>query len=224
MSILKSAAFAAGLGVAAIAPATAATVFTDAGTFNAATTGVRTETFDAPIPGRSVFDANRTITFAGGATSTASSNQQNNKVDTGSFAGGVRAGRTNAFDQTLTFDLDRDVTAFGAVFMDAAEIMVSGMFDGSAMSFLIGDSRAGNGFFGLTSGTAFRTITFSTDAGGFLPFGNPTVSLQAKNFRLDDLATGDVLAPAPVPLPASALLLLGAVGGLGAVRRRFSRV
>ncbi|MFT4793501.1 MAG: hypothetical protein ACJAVR_003696 [Paracoccaceae bacterium] len=95
-----------------------------------------------------------------------------------------------------------------------------GQFDGTLRSFLIGDARSGDGFFGLTSATPFQSVTFSTDAGSFFPFGTPTVSTQAKNFSLDDLVTGDMRALALVPLPASALMLLSGLGLISAMRMR----
>lgn len=225
MNILQTTAIAASVTLAFVASASAATIFTDGTAFDAAVTDTTIETFDARIVGPTVFNPNTAVTFAGGITSTATSNQQFNEVRNGAFVGGTRAGRTNDFDQIITFDFGRDVTAFGGLFTGASNIQVSGVFDGVANTFLIGDSRTDNGFFGLTSTTAFRTVSFSTDTGGFLPFGNPTVSLQAINFGLDDLTIGTavVAAPAPVPLPASALLLLGAVGGLGGLRKLLRR-
>lgn len=221
MNILQTTVIAASATLAFVASASAATIFTDGTAFAAAITDTKVETFDDRIVGPTVFNPNTAITFAGGIVSTASNNQQFNEVNNGAFIGGTRAGRTNDFDRTITFDFGRDITAFGGFFTSASNIQVSGVFDGVANTFLIGDSRTDNGFFGLTSTTAFRTLSFSTDTGGFLPFGNPTVSIQAINFGLDDLTTGNAVAaaPSPVPLPASALLLLGAVSGLGGLRK-----
>lgn len=220
MKTIKSFALAASLCTIAVSSASAAT-FTDASAFASATTNIQTETFDNNIAQPGLFDT-PVITFNNGTTSAARNSQQFNRVTDGVFIGGTRAGRDDSFDNTISFDFGRQVTAFGADFMGASEIMVSGMFDGLSQSFLLGDLRSDDGFVGLTSTTAFSTITFSTDAGGFLPFGNPTVSLQAKNFRLDNLALGDADAGnpiSPVPLPASALMLLSAFGGIGAMRK-----
>lgn len=71
MSALKSVALAASLNVVCFAPASAATVYIDVSAFAAATTNISTEAFDTPISGRTIFDAIKTITFAGGTTSTA---------------------------------------------------------------------------------------------------------------------------------------------------------
>lgn len=224
MSCFKTFVIATGVSAVSISAAAAATTFTDVSAFGAATTNLTTENFDNDIAGPTVFDTDTTITFDSGTTSTATNNQQFNEVDDGQFRGGTRAGRTDEFDRTITFDFGTSITAFGGLFEGASDIIISGIFDGQQESLLIGDIRSDDGFFGLTSSTGFSTVTFSTDTGGFLPFGNPTVSLQAINFRLDDLMTGDALdvAPPAVPLPASVLMLLSAVGGMGAIRR-FSR-
>lgn len=71
MSALKSVALAASLNVVCFAPASATTVYIDVSAFAAATTNISTEAFDTPILGRTIFDAIKTITFAGGTTSTA---------------------------------------------------------------------------------------------------------------------------------------------------------
>ncbi len=218
MNTLKCIALAAGLGCIGFLPASAATVFVDSAAFAAATTDIETETFDANITGPTVFNPNTAITFANGFTSTATTNQQFNEVRNGAFRGGTRAGINDTFDRTITFNFGSNITAFGGTFTNPAPIIVSGLFDGVQSSFLLGDFRTDTGFFGLTSTTGFSTLTFSTNTGGFLPFGNPTVSVQAINFTLDDLSTGQANV-APVPLPASALLLLGAFGGLGAIRK-----
>lgn len=220
MKTTRSLALAASFCTIAVSSASAAT-FTDAGAFATATTNIQTETFDTTIAQPGLF-GRPVITFNNGTTSTARNTQQFNRVTGGVFMGGTRAGRDDSFDNTIIFDFGRPVTAFGADFIGAAEIMISGMFDGQLQSFLLGDLRGDDGFVGLTSSTAFNTITFSTDAGGFLPFGNPTVSLQAKNFRLDNLALGDAATGdpvSPVPLPASVLMLLSAFGGLGTLRK-----
>ncbi len=220
MKNLKFFTIAAAFSILGISPASSATIFTDADAFSGATSGVTTETFDADISGPGLFDPNATIVFAGGTTSTASNNRQFNEVMDGAFFGGTRAGRTDEFDNTITFDFGREITAFGGFFTDASPILVSGMFDGALTEFLLGDIRSDDGFIGLTSTTGFSEIIFSTNTGGFLPFGNPTVSLQAINFGLDDFSTGEASAGiSPIPLPASALLLLGALGGLGATRK-----
>ena len=220
MKPTRSLALAATLCTIALSSASAAT-FTNAGAFASATTNIQTETFDDNIAQPGLFGT-PVITFDNGTTSTARNTRQFNRVTDGVFIGGTRAGRDDSFDNTIIFDFDRQVTAFGADFIGAAEIMISGMFDGQTQSFLLGDLRSEDGFVGLTSSTAFSTITFSTDAGGFLQSGNHTVSVQAKNFRLDNLALGDA-APgdpmSPVPLPASALMLLSALGGFGALRK-----
>lgn len=212
--------FAAILSMIMVSSASAAT-FTNADAFEAATTNIQTETFDNSIAQPGLFST-PVITLDNGTTSTARNTQQFNRVTNGVFMGGTRAGRDDTFDNTIIFDFGRQVTAFGADFFGANDIMISGMFDGQSRSFLLGDLRGDDGFVGLTSSTAFSTITFSTDAGGFLPFGNPTVSIQAKNFSLDNLALGDAVAGdpmSPVPLPASALMLLTALGGVGAMRK-----
>ena len=210
-------------GIAAAAPSFGASILTDADVFAMNTSDVTVETFDNRIVGPTVFDSNTTITFDGGITSTATTNQQFNEVRDGAFRGGTRRGRSAEFDQTLTFDFGREITAFGGDFTGAGGILVSGMFEGMTQTFAIGDSLMnGTGFFGLISDTAFSSVTFSTNQGGFLPFGNPTVSLQAINFRLDNLAAGSAAGNQvpPIPLPASALLLMAGLGGFGALRVR----
>ncbi len=78
--------------------------------------------------------------------------------------------------------------------------------NGGSKSFTVGATYAKNTYHFFDFGTLFENVsgvTFSTANGG--------------NVRLDDLM---VSAPAPVPLPAAAWLLVGGLGALGAAARR----
>lgn len=65
-------------------------------------------------------------------------------------------------------------------------------------------SAGDTSFFGIVSDTAFSEVAFTRGA-------------RDSRFGLDNVQTASV---APIPLPATGLLLLGAIVGLGAVARR----
>ena len=207
---------AAAAAVLAIASTAQAATFSSQADFAAATANTTTETFDAPVAN------GPSITFANGTTSTKSnpSRLELNRVIRGAFDGFV----TRDGFQDLTFDFGTDVFGFGGDFSSTitSSLKVMGVFDGMMSTVSIAALTGGNGFFGLTSDTAFRTVTFRTDAGSYL-FGG-TTPFGGETFTLDNLVTAGGLADmAPVPLPAAALSLmlgLSAFGFAGARRKR----
>lgn len=206
-------AFAAGAVCAAL-PVKASTVFTDRDTFSAQNTVVITETFDQAIMRAP------SITFGSGVTATASTPDvplTQNEVSNGSYVGFVRR---DGF-RDITFDFGMPISGFGADFtsgLSNTSLMVTGRFDGMSETVSIADAVGQQGFFGLTSTTAFQSVSFRTNAGAFL-FGAPT-PFGGESFQVDNLTALDDAGVAPIPLPATGFLLIAGLGGLGALRRR----
>lgn len=196
-----------------------AATFTSQTDFAAATTNTATETFDNPING-ALFAPS--ITFDNGVTSTKSnpSRLELNRVIRGAFEGFV----TRDGFQDLTFNFGTGIFGFGGDFTGpvSSSLKIMGMFDGVMSTISVGDLTGGTGFFGLTSETAFETVTFRTDAGSYL-FGGAT-PFGGETFKLDNLITaGGLTQVAAVPLPAAAFPLMLALGALGAVGARRKR-
>lgn len=201
--------------IAATLPLTAgaATVFADRDGFNAAAGPLSTEMFD------NVIRSGRAITFDNGTVSTRVGGATANQVNNGRFLGTVVA-EDKRVPEKLTFDFAEGTTAFGADFGALGEpftrtgpsLFLTGLFDGILQTFSIGDVTGENGFFGLTSSTAFSSVTFTTQ--------NPSF-VGRENFNLDNLALSDnTPVVAPVPLPAGLPLLVGALGIFGFAKRR----
>lgn len=183
--------------------------------FETAAGATTVETFDAEIA------TDVSITFANGTTSTKSSPgvpQTLNRVRNGVFTGFVQR---DGF-RDITFDFGADVFSFGGDFnsgLSNTSLMATGLFNGVSSTVSIADTIGQNGFFGLTSDTAFRQVTFRTNAGAFL-FGGAT-PFGGETFSIDNLALGTgVPGPSVVPLPAAGLALMAGLGALGALRRR----
>lgn len=175
------------------------------------------------------------LAVAGGAASAATC--------TGSFGG----------DQTTTFTVNQTVPAgssVSAVCVDESndsEGAVSGLFgiDAWTLGDKSGDEDDGDGavFFttefseGTTSGLweianpeGYSSIMFVLKAGNtFGAFLLDSAALMAGDWLIDrDLSHASVYyggepTPAPIPLPASAVLLLASLGGFAALRRRKNR-
>ncbi|MEM1331782.1 MAG: VPLPA-CTERM sorting domain-containing protein [Planctomycetota bacterium] len=175
-----------------------------------------TETFDNDIPGRVsiTFDNGTTSTLSGGSLDFAASD---NVVSGGMFQGTVDGGGSDGA-LLLTLDFGAPVIGFGADFTSGGNSDLIGE-DNSAVEFSVDD---GVTFFDLTD------VLGASE--GFLGVLDPTAPFQTVQFRSNSTSVDDgsfgvdnlVLASdtAAVPVPASALLLAAAFGGLGVLRRR----
>lgn len=184
----------------------AVTIFVERSLFEAAVTGpLVTDTFNNDI------DTADVIVFDSGTTSTKSSTgvpPTLNRVAFGQFTGFVQR---DGF-RDITFDFPLPVTAFGGDFSSVSSLLV-GSFDGTSMTLSISDALAGDaGFFGVVSDDTFSSISFSTEAGQIFFPGGPPVG--GETFNLDNFTIAPITI-APIPLPASLPLLVGALVVLG---------
>jgi hypothetical protein len=133
---------------------------------------------------------------------------------------------------TSTASISTGSDGYGLFLLDIPERADALMFDlvfdligdGDWLEVVLGDQLVG-AYSGLTFGTTERSLMFDVGAfAGTTDFltlfmhgdDNPErASITASNFRYSLAQT-----PAPVPLPASGLLLVGGVLGLAAFRRR----
>jgi hypothetical protein len=204
---------AAAIALAAALPATAAT-FTDEATFLAAAPGATSEDFEG-----SSFDGT-TISFGGGTITCAGGSFCDSFFGL-SFGGGLALSGINApffgTPDILTFVFAAPINAFGIFIGGAGDVgtqnLTAELSDGTILDVLT-DYTNGSGtfvgntnFFGVTSATPFTSVSFAGE-----PIGDG-VFFDDMSFRTDR-------SVAPIPLPATALLLAGAVLGLGAIRRR----
>lgn len=190
--------------------------------FNTAIAGAstNTETFDNDIPGQVsiTFDNGTTSTLSGG---TLSFPEFDNVVTGGVFQGTVVEFGLGA--KLLTLDFGAPVIGFGADFISGGNPDLLAGGDNSGVELSVDDGvtffdltdvlGASEGFLGVVDLMApFQTVQFR----------NNTVDLTTGVFGIDNLilASTDTAA---VPVPASALLLAAALGGLGVLRRRSSQ-
>ena len=116
---------------------------------------------------------------------------------------------------------------------DMTYLGTSGLFTLSGLSFnLVGNSKKNALTINGSNGTSltFTVDDFAKNTFHTLLFGDAFADVSSVTFatgthanvRIDDVVTN--AAPAPIPLPAAAWLLLGGIGTLAAVRRRRSAV
>lgn len=110
--------------------------------------------------------------------------------------------------ETFTFTFDSAITAFGALFANVNDFFPRSTFSGGGTTdWLPVVNRFGARFFGIVSDTPFTTVTI-------------TGGLFTEGFGIDNVRWAAAPVPTPVPLPASGILLLGAVLAVGAIGRR----
>jgi hypothetical protein len=194
------------------APAFSAT-FTDEASFLAAAPGATFDDFES-----STFDGT-TVTFGGGTTACTGGNYCDSFYGNSFGSPDQSLSGTKAVffgtPDTLTFYFDTAITAFGIFIGGAGDVgaqtLTAQLSDNSLFNVLTDYVNGGGGFsgntnyFGVTSDTAFTSISFTgLDIGDGVFFDN----LSYKT------------AVATVPLPAGGLLLVGALAGLAGMRRR----
>ncbi len=86
------------------------------------------------------------------------------------------------------------------------------------LSFVLDASTDGGSVDAFAESVRSGTFTFwlAENSSSFLGFGPKNPSITISNARLEVLGS----QVSPVPLPASSLLLLGGLGGLGFMRKR----
>lgn len=169
----------------------------------------------------STFDLQNTIDFGPGTASCSGDDFLCGSYfsNESKFANGTLSGVKSIFyspTATLTFIFDSAITAFGIFIGGAGDVgaqtLTASLSNGGIFNALL-NYENGSGlfpgntvFFGVTSDTAFTSVTFS---------GN----VYGDGIFFDDMLTSaPINSPAPVPLPASAPLL--ALGLATLARRR----
>lgn len=190
-----------------------AATFSDLASFAAATTITVTEDFESLGTDTNSFDG--PITFASNITVSSQSN------DLFSVGPGQSSNLTTAIGSnspsgdTLTFDLGG---VFGAIGFDLYQNLGGGSQGGGLADFVI------SFFLGATF-VGFEGTTVAPNGGSFFGFTGllfDRVEIEAvagSSFEVaDNVALGDAVAP--VPVPATLPLLVLALGGIAALRRR----
>jgi len=181
--------------------------FNDQAAFNLATTGIA---FTVDPFSNDIADAD-SITFDSGVISTNIGGNRlsiDNLVSGGNYENEVD-GDGSVASLSITWTFPSAVTAVGLDYLgidsDATNITVDGVTRALRES---ADGDPFTGFFGFTSTTPVSSVTFDT----FSPF-------ISDGFRFDNLQFGAASAVS-VPVPATLLLFLSGLLGLGIVSRR----
>lgn len=212
---MKSFIVAAFLGLFAAAPVAAATTsYTNATAFAAAAGTLQVENFAGEVRGSSLAGTRDW----GGFTTTLNSELTGPLFNVvGGPASLNAAGLTGTNLQvgllqgeTFTFTFASAITAFGALFANVNDFGLRSSFSGGGSTdWLPAVNRFGARFFGIVSDTPFTTVTI-------------TGGLFSEGFGIDNVRWA-LAPPTPVPLPASGVLLLGALLAAGAIGRRRAR-
>lgn len=214
---MKSFIVAAFFGLFAAAPVAAATTsYTNATAFAAAAGTLQLETFAGEARGSSLAGTrdwggftttlNSTVTdprfnIVGGPSSLNSSGLTGTNLQVG-----LRQG------ETFTFTFASAITAFGALFANVNDFALRSSFSGGGTTdWLPVVNGFGAQFFGIVSDTPFTTVTITGAS-----------RLFAEGFGVDNVRWA-LAPPTPIPLPASGVLLLGALLAAGAMGRRRAR-
>lgn len=184
--------------------------------------GVGTEDFETAVLPTTTFagsTGNITASLTGGGTSIESGANLGGRFPT-SGSNFVETG--NGGDFNLSFS--SAISAFGFFGTDIGDIGNSLTLRMTDINGVISDLAVGNTvnsasgsvlYFGfIDTANSYTNILFVNEPGGGDIFG------------FDDLTIGDlaqITNPPPVPLPAAGWLLLGALGGMGALRRKAKR-
>ncbi|MEO1316955.1 MAG: VPLPA-CTERM sorting domain-containing protein [Pseudomonadota bacterium] len=218
---MKNLAIFAAFMTAASAQAAPVTV-TSLADFNTAIAGAptSTETFDSDVAG------GVSIAFANGTTSTLSGGSLAFAAVDNSVTGGVFQGLVDGDGSTgalfLTLDFGTPVIGFGADFTSGGNPSFPGADDNSGVEFSL---DGGTTFFDLTDelgasegflGVIDLMSTFQT-----VLFRSSSIDSDEGSFGVDNLILANTTTE--IPVPASALLLAAALGGLGIACRRRRR-
>ncbi len=207
------------------APASAATTaYTSAAAFGAATTGITNVNFEGATTTDNLLSATGSHAFPG-FTITQSTNNALMTDPTYTYYyydWGTGDVINTPYGQTLTITFDSAVTAFaidigdffglpyqpGVSFPDLTGYGLPVVIGNGQTSFTVSTAATRNfTFFGLTSDTAFTSVTIQ---------GAPGYSGSSTIF--DNVRFGSAIAP--VPEPASWALMIGGLGLVGAAMRR----